>query len=152
MLVAGFYAFLGIESAVAACEGPVAPYVVRDGGRIDLPLCGLPGDAVRGRAVFAGRQGNCLACHRAPITEEGFHGTIGPPLFDTGLHYSAAELRLRLVDSTVLNPDTIMPAFHRIEGLAGVRADRAGQPILTAQQVEDVVAYLLTLKQEPPDE
>lgn len=140
------------HAASGACETPVADFTVVDGVRIEKPLCGLQGDAERGRQVFAGRQGNCLACHRAPVPEEPFHGTIGPPLFDTGLHYSMAELRLRLVDSTVLNPQTVMPAFHRVAGLTGVRQDRAGQPILTAQQVEDVVAYLMTLKQEPPDE
>jgi sulfur-oxidizing protein SoxX len=137
---------------VQACDTPVTSYAIIDDHRIDAPLCGLDGDAQRGREIFAGRQGNCLACHRAPIPEQGFHGTIGPPLFDTGLHYTAAELRLRVVDSTRLNPETIMPAFHRIEGLTGVRQDRAGQPILSAQQVEDVIAYLLTLKQEPPAE
>jgi len=138
------------NEAAAACAGPLADFEVHEGERIREPLCGLFGDPARGRAIFAGRQGNCLACHAAPIPEEGFHGTIGPPLFDTGLHYQAAELRLRLVDSTILNPDTIMPAFHRIDGLNGVRHDRQGQPILSAQQVEDVVAWLLTLKQEPP--
>lgn len=136
----------------ADCGGPVADYRIAEGERIDQPLCGLAGDPARGRAVFAGREGNCLACHRAPVPEETFHGTIGPPLFDTGRRYTAAELRLRLVDSTVLNPDTVMPAFHRAEGLTGVRADRRGQPILTAQQVEDVIAWLLTLEQEPPAE
>ena len=152
-LIAVICVLLGMQSAAfGSCQGPVAPYEVRQEAGIDKALCGLAGDADRGRAIFAGRQGNCLACHRAPIPEEGFHGTIGPPLFDTGLHYSAAELRLRLVDSTILNPETIMPAFHRVEGLNGVRQDRAGQPILTAQQIEDVIAWLLTLKQDPPDE
>lgn len=152
MLTLFLSVFAGQISSAAACSGPVADYVVTDDVRIEAPLCDLQGDPVRGRAVFSGRQGNCLACHHAPIPEEGFHGTIGPPLFDTGLHYSASELRLRLVDSTVINPETIMPPFHRVEGLTGVRKDRAGQPILSPQQVEDVVAWLLTLKQEPPAE
>ncbi len=136
---------------MAACDTPVAAFVVSDQSRIERPLCDLAGDAERGRAIVAGRKGNCLACHRAPIPEKKFHGTIGPPLFDTGLNHSAAELRLRLVDSTRLNPDTVMPAFHRVRGLNGVRADRAGQPILSAQEIEDVIAWLLTLKQEVPD-
>ncbi|WP_416897802.1 MAG: sulfur oxidation c-type cytochrome SoxX [Minwuia sp.] len=113
-------------------------------------MCGLSGDAERGRAVVASRKGNCLACHAAPVPEERFHGDIGPPLHDVGRRYSAAELRLRLVDSTLVDPDTVMPPFHRAEGLSGVRSDREGQPILSAQQVEDVIAYLLTLRQEPP--
>jgi len=144
--------FCAIGPSQAGCEGLVSDYLIEDGSRIDDPLCGLTGDALRGRDVFSGREGNCLACHRAPIPEQGFHGTVGPPLFDTGQHFSAAELRLRLVDSTRVNPETIMPPFHRIDGLRGVRSDRAGQPILSAQQVEDVIAFLLTLKQEPPDE
>lgn len=150
LLVTITFCLFAVDASAQPCETPVAAYEVVDDDRIATPLCGLIGDLTRGRAVFAGRQGNCLACHRAPIAEEKFHGTIGPPLFDVGLHYSSAELRLRLADSSRINPETIMPSFHRIRGLNGVRQDRAGQPILSAQQIEDVIAYLMTLTQEPP--
>lgn len=132
-----------------ACGDPVASHEVA-GGSIARPLCGLAGDAARGRAVVAGRRGNCLACHAAPIPEEPFHGTVGPPLHGVGATYTAGELRLRLVDSTRIDPQTVMPPFHRIAGLEGVRRDRAGQPILSAREIEDVIAYLLTLTEDAP--
>lgn len=94
---------------------------------------------------MAGRQGNCLACHAAPIPEQGFHGDIGPPLHGVGLRRSVAELRLQVVHAAHFNEDTLMPSFHRTDGLTGVRQDRIGQPLLTAAQVEDVIAYLRTL-------
>lgn len=142
---------LVIAAPAAGCETPVAAYRIVDGG-IAEPLCGLKGDPARGRAIVAGRAGNCLACHRAPIPEEDFHGDIGPPLDGVGGRSTAAELRLRLVDASRLNTATVMPSFHRVAGLSGVRRDRIGQPLLTAQAIEDVVAYLLTLTEEPPRE
>jgi sulfur-oxidizing protein SoxX len=90
--------------------------------------------------------GDCVICHAMPLPQRQFHGTIGPPLDGVGDRYSAGELRLRLADSKALNPDTIMPAYHRVEGLHHVHERYRGKPILTAQQIEDVVAYLLTLK------
>lgn len=139
-------------SAEAACGDPVAPYTVTPALTIEAPLCGFEGDAARGREIVAGRRGNCLACHRAPVPEEGSHGTIGPPLQGVGSRYTAGELRLRLVDPGRIRPDTVMPPFHRVEGLRGVRRDRDGQPILSARQIEDVIAYLLTLTEEAPAE
>lgn len=120
---------------------------MRDGG-IDTPLCGLAGDAERGRAIVAGRQGNCLACHAAPIPEQAFHGDIGPPLHGVANRLTEAELRLQVVDATRLNAHSVMPPFHRVAGLTAVRRDRIGQPLLSAAEVEDVLAYLLTLKQD----
>lgn len=140
----------GFSATAHACGDPIAGYAISEDLTIEQPLCGLEGDAGRGRQIAAGRDGNCLACHQMPIPEEKFHGDIGPPLFDTGRNLSAGELRLRLVDSTAINPETVMPAFHRIDHLRGVRSDRQGQPILSAQQVEDVIAWLLTLEGEPP--
>jgi len=130
------------------CKGPVAPFLVQDGG-IQAPLCGLIGDVGRGRALVAGRQGNCLACHAAPIPEQAFHGDIGPPLHGVARRRSAAELRLQVVDAGQLNARTVMPPFHRVAGLTGVRPDRIGHPLLTAAEVEDVIAYLLTLDGKP---
>lgn len=119
-----------------------------EGFAIEQPLCGFQGDAERGRAVVIDRHGgNCLACHRMPIPEEPFHGTVGPPLDGVGGRYTEAQLRLRVVDEQVINPFTIMPGFYRDPREANRVADAFwGKTFLTAQQVEDVVAYLMTLK------
>jgi sulfur-oxidizing protein SoxX len=110
------------------------------------PLTAQPGDPQRGREVLLDRdRGHCLLCHRIAQLDEGFQGTIGPPLSDVGLRLDAARLRERLVDPTRLNPDTVMPAYYRVDDLRQVARDYEGQPILQAQEVEDVVAYLQTL-------
>jgi len=115
---------------------------------IESPLCGLVGDPGRGRALAADRHaGNCLACHQMPIPEEAFHGTLGPPLDGVGARYSAAQIRLRIVDEQQINPMTVMPGFYRDPKLANRVADPYwGKTFLTAQQVEDLVAYLMSLK------
>ena len=115
---------------------------------ITAPLCGLQGDPGRGRAIAADEHGgNCLACHQLPIPEAAFHGTVGPPLHGVGARYSAAQLRARVVDEQQINPFTIMPGFYRDPRHANRVADAYwGKTFLTAQQVEDVVAYLVTLK------
>ena len=114
---------------------------------IPEPLQGLTGDAQRGRAIVASRQtGLCLLCHSAPIPEERFHGTLAPSLAGAGARLNIGQLRLRIVDSQRVNPDSIMPAYHRVDGLSQVGRDWRGKPVLDAQQVEDVVAYLQTLK------
>ena len=105
------------------------------------------GDAARGRAIVASRQqGLCLLCHKAPIPEERFQGGLASDLAGAGARWSPAQLRLRVVDPKRLDPATVMPAFHRTDGLAQVGRAWAGKPILDAQQVEDVVTYLGTLK------
>jgi sulfur-oxidizing protein SoxX len=115
---------------------------------IEQPLCNLSGDPERGRALAAdSHAGNCLACHQMPIPEESFHGTLGPPLDRVGARYTAAQIRLRIVDEQQINPMTIMPGFYRDPKLANRMADEFwGKTFLTAQQVEDLVAYLVTLK------
>ncbi len=115
---------------------------------IQQPLCGLQGDPERGRKIAAdSHAGNCLACHKMPIDEEPFHGTVGPPLVGVGARYTAAQIRLRIVDEQQINPMTIMPGFYRDPKLANRVAEEFwGKTFLTAQQVEDVVAYLVTLK------
>ncbi|MFG5410043.1 sulfur oxidation c-type cytochrome SoxX [Piscinibacter sakaiensis] len=89
----------------------------------------------------------CLLCHTAPIPEERFQGDIGPPLAGVGARLDAAQLRLRVVDMRRLNPATPMPSYHRIDGLQRVGAAWAGRPVLDAGQIEDVVAYLRTLRE-----
>ena len=110
------------------------------------PLAEQPGDPRRGRAVVLDRdRGHCLLCHRIDQLDEGFQGTIGPPLSDVGRRLAPAELRARIVDPTRLNPATVMPAYHRVDGLRQVADEYRGRPILTAREVEDVVAFLATL-------
>jgi len=108
------------------------------------PLAGA-GDAARGRAVFVAREGgHCVLCHAAPGVAVA--GDVGPALGGIGSRLTPAQIRFRVVDITRVNPDAVMPAFHRTEGLSRVAAQHAGRPVLSAQQVEDVVAYLATLR------
>ena len=111
------------------------------------PLTGTRGDPARGRAIVANRQvGMCLLCHSGPFPEERFQGNLAPDLRGAGARWSEAELRLRIVDSSRINPATIMPAYHRTEGLTRVAPAWRGKPILSAEQIEAVVAFLTTLK------
>jgi L-cysteine S-thiosulfotransferase len=117
-------------------------------GAIPEPLTDQPGDAERGRRIVLDREGgDCIICHVMPLPQRQFHGSIGPPLDGVGDRYTAGGLRLRLVDPKAFNPNTIMPAYYGVEGLHRVGERFRGKPILTAQQVEDVVAYLLTLRE-----
>ena len=116
------------------------------GDALPAPLTAEGGDPARGRGVVAGRDANCLLCHAVPEIGERFMGNLAPPLTALGARYGAGQLRLRIVDSSLLNRDTIMPAYFRVTGLNQVAAAYRGLPLLTAQQVEDVVAYLQTLR------
>lgn len=117
------------------------------GDVIAAPLGGLSGDAVRGLAIIRDRRtGNCLICHALPLADEPFQGDLGPPLSGVGSRLSEGQIRLRLVDQSKVNPDTLMPPYYRIDGLANVAQTYAGKPALNAQQIEDVVAYLTSLK------
>ena len=120
---------------------------------MEQSLTGQPGDAARGRAIVANRQlGLCLLCHTGPIPEERFQGNLAPDLDGAGARWSAGQLRLRMVDASRFNPATIMPAYYRTEGLVRVPPALRGKTILTAEQIEDVVAYLQTLRGTPPKE
>lgn len=116
------------------------------------PVDGLRGNPNRGKAVVIARdKGNCLACHALPIPAEPYHGSVGPSLEDIGSRMKAGELRFRIIDQQRINPYTIMPGFYRKpELLQRVLDEYAGKTILTAQELEDVVAYLLTLKNQNP--
>jgi len=117
------------------------------GDAIPQALSAVPGDAARGREIVASRQsGLCLLCHTGPFPEDRFQGSLAPDLAGAGSRWSAGQLRLRIADAQRLNPQTIMPAYHRSEGLQRVAPAWQGKTLLSAQQVEDVVAYLLTLK------
>ena len=117
------------------------------GDAIPRSLTDEPGDAARGRAIVANRSvGLCLLCHSGPIGEERFQGDLAPSLAGAGARWSAGQLRLRIVDGSRLNADTIMPPYYRTTGLQRVGRNFQGKTILTAAQVEDVVAYLVTLK------
>jgi sulfur-oxidizing protein SoxX len=113
---------------------------------IPVSLTGVPGDPVKGKKLVINRKkGNCLACHAMPIPEQQFHGEVGPDLNGVGSRLSEAELRLQLVNSKALNPETIMPAFHKV-ALNRVLKKFKGKTILGAQEIEDILAYLVTIK------
>jgi len=122
------------------------PYVVV-GDAIVASLTGAPGDPERGRAIVANRPvGLCLLCHTGPFPEEHFQGNLAPDLTGAGARASAGQLRLRIVDASRLNPNTIMPPYYRVDGLERVATNFRGKPILSAEQIEDVIAFLVTLK------
>jgi L-cysteine S-thiosulfotransferase len=140
-------ALVALALAAGPAHAQVAAYTVADGA-IAAPLDGVTGDAGRGRAIVASRQkGLCLLCHSGPFPEERFQGDLAPSLAGAGSRSGEGELRLRMVDSRKVNPASIMPAYHDAGGLNRIGAAFAGKPILTAQEVEDVVAFLKTLKE-----
>lgn len=131
----------------ARSEGPAVAYEV-SGDEIPASLTGSPGDPARGRAIVVNRQvGLCLLCHSGPFPEERFQGTIAPDLAGSGTRWSEGQLRLRLVDGTRLNPNTLMPSYYRVDHLTRVGDAWRGKPILSAAQIEDVVAFLSTLRE-----
>ena len=117
------------------------------GDAIPQSLTGAPGDAERGLKIVTNRQvGLCLLCHSGPYPGERFQGTMAPDLSGAGSRWNEGQLRLRIVDASRVNPDTIMPPYYRVDGLNRVAPNFRGKTILTAEQIEDVVAYLKTLK------
>jgi sulfur-oxidizing protein SoxX len=130
---------------LAAGEELPTPVVMGDS--IPASLTGSPGDPQRGRAIVINRQNTCILCHSGPFAEEKFQGDLAPNLAGAGSRWSEGQLRLRLVDASRLNPATIMPSYYRVDGLERVGAPWRGKPILSAEQIEDVVAYLATLRE-----
>lgn len=111
------------------------------------PLTGAAGDPTAGRKIVADRHvGLCLLCHRGPFPEERFQGDLAPDLSGVGARLSAGEIRARIVDASRSNPKTIMPPYFRTDRLERVAPAYRGKTVLTAQQIEDVVAFLATLK------
>lgn len=138
--VLGVFA-LSVQAQTLASYNPV-------GDAIPQSLTGQPGDAQRGRAIVVSRQkGLCLLCHSGPFAEERFQGDLAPSLTGAGSRWSEGQLRLRIVDSRRVNAQTIMPSYYRVDGLNRVGTAWQGKPVLTAEEIEDVVAFLLTLKE-----
>jgi L-cysteine S-thiosulfotransferase len=123
----------------------LAPYVVSGDG-IAESLTGAAGDPARGRALVVDRATTCILCHSGPFPEVRFQGDLAPNLAGAGSRWTIPQLRLRLVDASRLNPATIMPSYYRVDGLERVGRNWQGKPILTADQIEDIVAYLASLR------
>jgi sulfur-oxidizing protein SoxX len=141
----------GVLLAVAAAlpfastaEGLQSYTVVGDG--IPDSLTGAPGDAMRGRALALDRASTCILCHSGPFPETRFQGDLAPNLAGAGARWTEGQLRLRLVDASRFNPTTIMPSYYRTDDLRRVGKSWQGKPILSAEQIEDIVAYLATLR------
>lgn len=134
-------------SAMAQEQEKLVDYKVVNGSSIPTSLTGKTGDPVKGRKHAINRKkGNCLACHVMPIPEQTFHGEVGPDLNGAASRLLEGEIRLQIVNSKIVNPDTIMPAFYRNTGFHRVMKKFKGKSILSAQEVEDIVAYMMTLK------
>ncbi len=143
MLVAAALVTPSLAETIAPSE------VVFEDGAISKSLTGVPGDPAKGKEWFVGRKlGNCLACHvNSDATGESFHGEVGPLLDGVADRWTEAELRGIVTNSKMMFDGTIMPAFYVDTGYFRPLDDFAGKSILTAQQVEDIVAYLQTLKE-----
>jgi sulfur-oxidizing protein SoxX len=144
IIAGGWLAAIFALPCMVAAQG-LRPYVVA-GDAISDSLTGAAGDAARGRALVADRASTCILCHSGPFPEVKFQGDLAPGLAGAGSRWSEGQLRLRLVDASSLNPATIMPSYYRVDGLVRVGAAWRGKPILSAEQIEDMVAYLKTLR------
>ncbi len=134
--------------SLAAQAQTLAPYRIEKGA-IATSLTGVKGDPAKGRAIVVERQkGLCLLCHSGPFPEERFQGDLAPNLAGTGSRLSEGEIRLRMVDSTKVNEKTIMPPYYRNEGLERVAANYKAKTLLNAQEIEDVIAFLVSLKDD----
>lgn len=123
---------------------------VAAGADLPAPLTDTPGDPIAGAAVFVDRDaGHCITCHRVSGLDAAFQGNVGPELTGIASRRSAAYLRDRIMDPTRLNPEATMPGYFRSRNLRQVPPSARGTTLLTAQQIEDVVAYLMTLEEAP---
>ena len=145
-LLAGAVLAVGSGDCARAEEG-LRPYIIV-GDAIPASLTGTRGDPEGGRAIVVNRQvGLCLLCHSGPFPDERFQGNLAPDLKGAGARSTEGQLRLRIVDASRLKADTIMPPYYRVDGLERVAPSFQGKPILSAEQIEDVVAYLVTLRE-----
>jgi sulfur-oxidizing protein SoxX len=145
-IVGSWFAAAILALPAVASEQELRPYVIR-GDSIVESLTGAGGDPARGRALVLERTSTCILCHSGPFPEEKFQGDLAPNLAGSGTRWSVGQLRLRLVDASRLNPATIMPSYYRVDGLERVAPTWRGKPILTAEQIEDIVTYLATLRE-----
>jgi len=131
------------QAPAAVVTPPSAVRIVDDG--VPLPLTTAPASAERGRALVGNRQQSmCLLCHQVPIAEAKFQGDISTDLAGVGARWTAAQLRLRLVDARAVNPSSPMPSYYRPGPLTRVAPAWRDKPLLDAQQIEDVIAWLQT--------
>lgn len=145
MLTCMWVAAAFVAASPAFGDGLVSFEVVGDA--VPQALGGLVGDPQRGKAIVLDRrQGNCLICHTFPIEGEPFQGELGPAMKDVGKRLSEGQIRLRLIDPMRLNPKSLMPAYYKVEGLHEVAPEYRDKPVLNAQEIEDVTAYLASLK------
>jgi sulfur-oxidizing protein SoxX len=145
-LAAAAFALPAMADAQGSLVQGLRPYAVI-GDAIAESLTGMPGDATRGRALVLDRTSTCILCHSGPFPEQKFQGDLAPSLAGAGSRWSEGQLRLRLVDAPRLNPVTIMPSYYRVDGLVHVGPAWRGKPILSAEQIEDIVAYLASLRE-----
>ena len=142
--------------AIAACD-TAEPMLIQDrhivGDAIPVPLTQIAGDPQRGLAVFLDRDGaHCLLCHAVEGLDAPFQGNLAPSLTGVGRRLTEGQIRLQVADARRVVPDTIMPSYYRIDGLNQVMAGHRGSPVLSAQQVEDLTAYLVTLRAPTMDD
>lgn len=145
------WAVVALAGATAAQpgDGGLVAYEVA-GDAVPEPLGGLVGNGEHGKAIVLDRRrGNCLICHALAVEGELFQGELGPALNGVGARLSKGQIRLRLINPGLLNPQTLMPAYYRIDGLNEVAPEYAGKPVLSAQEIEDVATYLAELASEP---
>jgi sulfur-oxidizing protein SoxX len=142
---------IGLAAAWLALPCPAGAQALRPyaviGDAIPDSLTNMRGDAERGRALVVERTTTCILCHNGPFPELKFQGDLAPSLTGSGSRWSEGQLRLRLVDASRLNAATIMPSYYRVDGLTRVGRNWRDKPILSAEQIEDIVAYLATLRE-----
>lgn len=136
---------LAIVNVAAGAADPLSYEIIGDG--IPAPLTSNAGDPARGRELIVARDSaNCVLCHAVPDATIRFAGDVGPSLAGVGQRLTVPQLRLRVVDELRINPATVMPSYFKVAGLTQVAAPYAGKPILSAREVEDIVAWLATLQ------
>lgn len=142
--IVGALIFLG--ACEQAADTGLVPYTIT-GDAIKAPLTGALGSAPTGKKIFSERErGHCVLCHQVSSLDVPFQGNVGPDLSHVGNRLTAGQIRLRIVDASLANPNTVMPPYYRTTGLNQVAAEHAGTPVLKAEEIEDVIAYLIGLK------